>query len=427
MRILLCHNYYSNRGGEDQSFEHERDLLLSRGETVESLTIDPQAATQLPQWQVGLTSLWNRPFAKRLAERIRSFQPQVVHFTNTFPLMSPAAIRMASRSRTATVVSLRNYRLVCPAATLFREGKDCHACLGKTFAWPAIQHGCYRNKAASAVVAGGNALHGVWGTWNKHVDQFFTLSELTRERLIQGGLPASRLAVKPNFALDPGFEPNLPRAGGVFVGRLVAEKGVELLLREWQQLVTDQTLTIIGSGPLEAAVRAAADSDPRIQYLGELSHAETLHSLRRARVAIVPSLWAEPFGRVVIEAFAVGTPVLASNRGAFPELVEPGRTGEIFDPDQLEGFPQVLRPMLEVGPLADRMSQQCRLQYVEQYSELRQYELLTALYRQAIEHRASRYGSVSRGDDDKPHSKPVESVDSLALTMAAESESCSTH
>src|SRR5690606_31761854 len=128
---------------------------------------------------------------------------EVMHCTNTFPLMSPSVYRAARAEGVPVVQSLRNYRLLCPGALFLRDGKVCEDCLGKAFAWPGVRHGCYRgSRAGSAVVAGMTAAHRLLGTWRRAVDVYFTPSEFARQKHIEGGLPADRILVKPNF-IDP--------------------------------------------------------------------------------------------------------------------------------------------------------------------------------------------------------------------------------
>src|SRR5205814_1104988 len=168
---------------------------------------------------------------------IRAQRPRVAHFHNTFPLISPAAYYAARAEGVGVVQTLHNFRLLCPNALFFRDGKVCEDCLGRPVAWPGVVHGCYRgSRAASAATAVMTAAHRALGTWRTAVDVYVALTEFSRQKFIAGGLPAEKIAVKANFVYpDPG-----PGAGAggyaVFVGRLSAEKGVETLLAAWRPL-----------------------------------------------------------------------------------------------------------------------------------------------------------------------------------------------
>jgi glycosyltransferase involved in cell wall biosynthesis len=169
-------------------------------------------------------------------------------------------------------------------------------------------------------------------TWSEAVDVYYTPTEFARQKFITGGLPAHKILVKPNF-LDPDPGPGAGDGRYVtFVGRLVEEKGVRTLLGAWQQMSDNIGLKIVGDGPLASLVREAASHDRRITWLGQLTSQELLEVVARAALLVFPSVWYETFGRTIMEAFACGTPVLASRMGAMAELVEEGRTGALFAP-----------------------------------------------------------------------------------------------
>src|SRR5262249_8455065 len=155
---------------------------------------------------------------------------------NTFPLMSAAAYYAARAEDVSVVQTLHNFRLCCANALLFRQGEVCEACLGKAAPWRGIVHRCYRDsRTASAAVAAMIAVHRTLGTWRSAVDVYIARTESSRRKLVEGGLPAGKIAVKPNFAYPD------PRQGtgkgnyAVYVGRLSAEKGVATLLDAWRR------------------------------------------------------------------------------------------------------------------------------------------------------------------------------------------------
>ena len=339
MRILTLHNRYRQRGGEDESTESEIRLLQERGHEVLAYVEDNHAFGQSDLWQVGLRAVWNgRPY-KRVRGVIQSFRPDVIKIHNFFPLLSPSVIYAADHERVPVVQALHNFRLLCPAAGFFREGGLCERCLGKIVAWPALAYGCYRgSRFASAAVATMNAVHAAAGTWKQRVSLYVTPSEFARRKFVEAGFPASKIKVKPNFLpQDPGIGEG---KGGfaLFAGRLSAEKGLSTLFQAWRRLKWPMPLKIVGDGPLQKEVRSRAETLGNAELLGLQDNDSVCHLMGQAALVIVPSEWYETFGRVVIEAFAKGTPVIASDRGALPELVEHGRTGLLFragDPEDL--------------------------------------------------------------------------------------------
>jgi glycosyltransferase involved in cell wall biosynthesis len=344
MKVLLCHAYYTQRGGEDRSFEEERELLTAHGHRVIEYLRQNDELTRMNGLRAATATLWNRRAAGEVAALIRHEQPDVVHCTNTFPLISPAVCHAAHRAGVAVVQALRNYRLLCAGAYLMRDGRPCEDCLGRTVPWSAVAHRCYRDSAAASMaVAAMQLLHRALGTWRNKVDAYFTLTEFARQKFIDAGFPAERVHVKYN-CVHP--DPGVGRGDGnyaVMAGRLSPEKGVATLLDAWRRHADLPPLKILGDGPLAVNVQAAAASDPRIEWLGERAAAEVHGTIAAAAVLLVPSVWYETFGRTIAEAYAAGTPVIASRLGAMVELVDEGVTGWLFEPGNVEDIAAKVR------------------------------------------------------------------------------------
>lgn len=264
-----------------------------------------------------------------------------MHFDNTFPLVSPGAYSAVRARGLPVVQSLRNYRLLCPSATFFRDGHVCEDCLGRTPPWPGIRHRCYRgSRGQTAIVATMLTAHRLRRTWLRDVDYYIALTAFSRQKFIEGGLPADRVVVKPNFvALPPPVE-ETARTGMLYVGRLSAEKGIATMLRAWERAGGDISLRIVDDGPLTATVAEAAAAIPTIHALGRRREEDTYALMAEAQALILPSEWYETFGRVAVEAFACGTPVIASRLGAMAEIVEDGVTGLLFTPGDAEDLEQ---------------------------------------------------------------------------------------
>jgi glycosyltransferase involved in cell wall biosynthesis len=382
MKVLLCHNFYQQPGGEDQSFAAEARLLEERGHQVIRFTLHNDAIEAMTRWDVARRTLWNPDAYRQLRRLIRRERPDVVHCTNTFPLLSPAACHAARAEGVPVVQALRNYRLICPNALFLRQGQVCEDCLGKAVPWPAVVHGCYRNdRAATAVVAGMLTAHRALRTWARKVTLFFTLTDFARRKLIEGGLPAARIAVKPNF-IDPDPGPGDGRGGyAIFVGRLSPEKGLATLLAAWQLLPEPVPLKIVGDGPQAELVRQAAARDPRIEWLGRRSPEDVLDLVGAAACLVMPSLWYETFGRTIIEGFARGTPAIVSRLGAMAELVHEGRTGLLFEPGNAADLALKVRRLL-ADPVG--MRPEARRDYERKYTAAINYELLLGLYQRAL-------------------------------------------
>jgi glycosyltransferase involved in cell wall biosynthesis len=400
MKVLMLHSHYQQSGGEDLAVESEEQLLSVAGHSVaryhrnnaeiEGLTV-PQRAL-LPA-----TTLWSRKSLREVQNVLLRDKPNVAHFHNIFPLISPAAYSACRRVGTAVVQTLHNYRLLCPTATFFREGKPCERCLGRKVPWPGVLHGCYRDsRTATGVVASMLTVHRALGTWEKMVDVYIALSEFARNKFIEGGLPAAKIAVKPNFIdPDPGIARE-PSDYALFVGRLSREKGLGTLLAAWKKIGDRIPLLVLGDGPLrgefEAQVKSLGLS--RVRFGGFVDRESVLAAMRCARFLVVPSECYENFPTTIVEAFACGIPIIAASIGAIREMVVDQHTGVHF----LPGSPEHLAAKLDwawAHPLEmEALGQAGRAEYVEKYTGGRNLRMLIDIYQRAIE---SREAGVSIG------------------------------
>lgn len=398
MKLLIAHNRYRSPGGEDVVFSREGALLRSAGhEVVEYVRQNTEIPNLgiLKDMKTGIRTLWAWDTARELRSILRKEKPQLVHFHNTFPLISPAAYYTCKEEGAAVVQSLHNHRLVCPATTHYREGKVCEDCLGRSIPWPAVVHGCYHNsRPQTAVVAGMISVHRLLGTWHEQVDAYIAFTQFSCQKFIAAGLPAKKIFLKPHFLND---DPGIRREPGdyaLFLGRLVPEKGIKTLLKAWQRL-KHIPLTIAGEGPLQNEVREFQRENPLVTVFSHLPQQKCLELMKGARFLIWPSEgYLETFGLVAIEAFACGLPVIASCSGAMPELVEDRKTGLLFEtgnPDDLAAkaewawtYPQ---EMEMVGRAA-------RAQYLSKYTAERNYDTLMRIYDTAI-HRSAFQGARS--------------------------------
>jgi glycosyltransferase involved in cell wall biosynthesis len=326
MKVVIAHNRYSSAqpSGENVIVDEEISQLSTAGIAVlpflrssdEIAHMSPAGRALLP-----LSPIWAPGTQRELRELLAAERPDVFHLHNPYPLLSPWVVRTAHDAGVPVVQTIHNYRHVCLAATFLRDGKICRDCVGKRVATPGIRYACYRgSKAQSTIMATTLAVHR--GTWQS-VDRFIALTDGIAGYLREYGIADDRITIKPNAVSDPGPPPSDPGSGALFIGRLSAEKGLELLLSAWQRH-SDQslgTLRIIGDGPLRDLASAAAASRSDVEYLGGTDNAGVKRAIRSAALVIVPSTWEEVLPTVIIEALANGRPVLGSAVGGIPYLV----------------------------------------------------------------------------------------------------------
>jgi glycosyltransferase involved in cell wall biosynthesis len=388
-RILLVHNRYLERGGEDAVFEAEGRLLERHGHRVWRYERDNREIAGAGNLRTAARALWSREDHRAIGELARRERIEVVHFHNTFPLISPAAHYASREAGAAVVQTLHNFRLLCANGLFFRDGRACEACLGKAVPWPGVVHRCYRGSAgASAAVAGVTTLHRALGTWHTQVDAFVALSRFARDRFVAGGLPAERIEVGGGFVEGDVAAPAGPPDGHfLYVGRLSEEKGVRVLLEAWRKYAGPHPLRIHGDGPLRAEVEEATRRDPRITWLGARPRAEVLDAMRRAHALVFPSLCYENFPVVLAEAQAAGLPVVASRLGSAAEIVTESGAGVLFDAGDPAALAQAVAQLTGDGAQRATLSANARRSYEGKLTPERAYERLAAIYGRALEWR----------------------------------------
>jgi glycosyltransferase involved in cell wall biosynthesis len=384
MRILLSHNHYQQPGGEDRVFAFEADLLEARGHRVFRYTAHNDRIPEKGHLALASGTVWNPTAYRDLRDLIRAKKPDVAHFHNTFPLISPAAYHACRAEGVPVVQTLHNYRLICPNALLFRDGKVCEDCLGKRVAWPGVVHACYRgSRSASGAVATMLYTHRELGTWAGAVDRYVALTEFARRKFVEGGLPPEKLSVKPNFVHpDPGMGDG---GGGyaLYVGRLSPEKGLGTILAAWKRAGGGMPLKVVGRGPLEHLASGPAGRIPGVEWLGQRSSGEVYALMREASFLVFPSECYENLPTAIIESFACGTPVVASDRGAMGDLVEDGRTGLLFPAGDAVALAALVARVERNQEALYRMRREARREFEERYTAERSYRALIEIYRSA--------------------------------------------
>lgn len=391
MRILQLHNLYKISGGEDVVVQAEKTLLENHGHEVVLLQADNQNITNFfSQAMTALNTVYSFSAKKRVQAEIAKFQPDVVHVHNFFPLWSPAVYDACQEAKVPVLQTLHNYRLFCAGAFFYREGKVCEDCLGKFFPWSAVVHRCYRgSRVGSAVLATMQAVHRVRGTWKERVNLYIALTEFARDKFIQAGLPADKIVLKPNFLLSSPELQGTKRNYALFVGRLSPEKGIDTLLAAWglkaaNGLGQKIPLKIVGDGPLADQVAMTAKEIPGVEWLGRQPQEQVQKLMQNAKMLVFPSVWYEGFPMVIVEAYALGLPVVASNLGSLSSLISPGRTGLHFRPGDAHDLAAKVEWAITHPQELAQMGREARAEFEAKYTAAANYRQLMDIYQLAL-------------------------------------------
>ena len=390
MKVLIVHNSYQKRGGEDAVVEGESRQLECHGHKVIQFRRHNDAFKHIAPWAVfssGLAAVWSREAHSQISNLLQAETPDIVHCHNTFPLISPSIYYACADAHIPVVQTLHNYRLLCPKATLFRDGGVCESCLRTPVALPGILHACYRNSILQTSVAATMlAVHSSLRTWQQKIAVFIAVSQFVRAKFIQGGLPAERIVVKPNFSPLPPAGKAINEPYALFVGRLCVEKGPSLLVEAWKRLAQPVRLYIAGDGPLKAEIECEVRRSglANVTFLGQLPTAEIMAWIRGSSFIVLPSLWFEGCPMTVIEAYACGVPVIASRLGTLEEIVLQDETGLLFPANDAARLAELVDWAWSHPAALKEMGRRAHVEYQRNYTVEKNYSRLMAIYEDAI-------------------------------------------
>jgi glycosyltransferase involved in cell wall biosynthesis len=384
----MVHNYYRQAGGEDVAFAAEKDLLRLHGHEVIEYTDTNMRLDSMGRFGSAMNMIWSGTSYRSIRKTIESARPDIAHFHNTFMMISPSAYYACHDEGVPVVQTLHNFRLLCPAAVFYRDGKVCEECMGSFFTLSGVTHACYhRSRMQTVGVSAMLAAHKIIGTWEKQIDFYVALTEFSRQKFIEGGLPASKIVVKPNFVTP--VSDKIGKSGGgfaLFVGRLSGEKGVLTMLNAWKILPSPVPLKIIGNGPLQPQVLKFIEENPLAgaEYLGIVNRNQVASLMQEARFLVFPSEWYEGFPMVIAESFACGLPVVSSGLGSMMEIVQDQVTGVFFSGGNANDLAEKVDWLWNHPQQSEDMGRAARLKYEQKFTPGRNYQLLLGIYQRAM-------------------------------------------
>jgi len=395
MKILIVHNAYRFRGGEERYVTLQTEVLLNEGHEVVFYRKDSRDIERLPAFmklRVAGEMLYSRRVYREVSELIEVEKPDVVHIHNVLPLITPSAIRASADSGVPVVYSHHNYRISCPSGLRYLNGSACSRCSKGSFI-PAVRNRCIQESFwPSLAYAATLQLHKVLGTFVNDVSIHICPTKyLARE--VAKVLPAGAMVEVVNHFLPD--RPTQPRHGSrpyvAYLGRISQEKGVQVLLRAAPSIVKKTDIEILGDGPLRVPLQESVDSEisASVHFRGHVDDESRFETLEGALAVIVPSLCEEIAGYVVLEGFRAGVPIIASRAGGLAELVEDGVNGILCPPGSSHALATAIERLVQEPQLRDRLSRQARNTYLQKYTAGHGYTALTDCYARAMEMRQS--------------------------------------
>jgi glycosyltransferase involved in cell wall biosynthesis len=391
LKVLFIHNKYQQAGGEDVAVEEEMKLLQQKGHTTDVIYFDNTAIqSTYSKIKAGFGAVYNQQSFKILENKISDNKPDLIHIHNLFFTASPSVLYAAAKKNIPVVATIHNYRLVCANALLMRNNAPCELCVTKTLPLAGIIHRCYRSSVVeSALVTAVTGFHKLSGTWRKKIDQYIALTPFAKEKLLHSSLqlPDHKITVKPNFVTDYGEGETNRENFFLFVGRLSTEKGVDVLLQCFSKLLAFK-LIIAGEGPNEKKLKEDYKSYTNIQFVGKKNKTEVIHLMKQCKALIFPSIWYEGQPYTILEAFATGTPVIASKLGAMESMITNNFNGLHFEPGNSNDLCKAITAFNENSSKV-KFYANARQTYINNYHPDIHYTSIMKIYTDVMNHNYS--------------------------------------
>lgn len=387
MRILMVHNEYGKYSGEEAAVDALCALLRDQGHTVEmfsrsSAEID---ATFSGRLRAFFSGIWNPFSARQFAKKLRAFQPDLVHVHNLFPLLSPSLLPVCRRAGIPVIMTLHNFRLICPNALLLRDGKPCHECVGG-HEWRCVMHNCEKSLPRSLGYALRTAVARITGVMRRNVHAFICLTAFQKKWFVEAGFSSNVISVIPNSvpAVGESRADDLLRSPAshgerfaLFAGRLSPEKDLPTLL---QAAARCPEIPIRIAGSFWRMPELPATAPPNVTFLGEQPRDE-LEALYRAcdMVLFVTGCY-EGFPSVLLESMAHARPVICARIGGLPEIVEDEKQGLLFTPGDADDLASKMQRLWKDPAACAKLGAAGQKKVVEAYNPVQVYAALMRVY-----------------------------------------------
>ena len=384
MKICLIHNEYGKPSGEEMVVQAVHGLLKRSGHQVipyirSSVEIESRPFGKASAFFSGINS---RKSKLEIRQILKEQNPDLVHIHNLYPFISPSILPECRQSGVPVVMTVHNYRLVCPNGLHMTKGEICEKCAGGREYW-CILRNCERDLFKSTGYALRNWVARKKKYYLDNVTMYVTLTQFQRQRLIEEGFPPDRIAVIPNMSDVGKFEEHSGKGLYIgYIGRISPEKGIPTLMEAARQL---PEIEFKAAGENHRMLHLPEQAPPNFKFLGQLDPIRLRDFYRSCRVLVLCNICFEGFPMVILEAMFYGKPVVCSRIGGISEIVDDGTTGLLFEPGDSEDLTEKVRYLWERPELMDKMGRAGRKKALAEFTPARYYERLMSVYNKTRE------------------------------------------
>jgi len=378
MNILQLHNFYNIRGGEDEVVLAEKTMLEKSKHNIYTYYVNNSHLDSfIGKFKAVFVTHSSKQSQLSIAALIKKYKIDVCHVHNFFPSITPSVFSVCQELNVPVVMTLHNYRIICPTALLLYKGNICERSLRQSAYWGVMKR-VYRNSyIGSAVLAFMIEYHKKKDTWNTKVNKFICLTEFSKNKFIEAGVLADLITVKPNSCQETTFQQVSTQEPFVlYVGRISEEKGIDVLLKACENF--KGKVVVIGEGKPNT-------KPSNVDFMGKQSKEVVLALMNQASFVVVPSICYEGFPMAIVEAFSCGTPVICSKLGSMEEIVDDNVTGLHFAPNDELDLRKKMHHLFNAPQLIKELGSNAKLKYQKLYTEEKNIKALFRIYHELLE------------------------------------------
>ena len=406
MKILHINKFFHFTGGGDRYFFDLASVMKQHGhENVFFSTLDPanhktpyekyfvkgfseanfSTLNFMDKIRIFFNGIYSFEAKRKIRYLIKDTKPDIAHVYNILYQLSPSIFHSLEREGIPIVMSLLDSHIICASASLCVKGHDCQRC--KESYINIIKNKCFKNSIPASFMGFlAKKVHNLLKIWG-NVDLFITASKNFKDILVNWGFDEEKIIVNPYFTDVDTITPCYNfQDYCLFVGRLTFEKGVDILLKAIRNL--NVKLVIIGDGSerdwMESYVKKK--NMKNVEFLGMIENKEKLYNyIKNSMFTIIPSNWFELFPLIALNSFCLGKPVIGSNSGGIPEIVDHRKNGLIFHRGNSEGLRDAIEYLLDNKNLIIEYGKNARRKAEENYTEKKHYSKIMEVYNSVLQ------------------------------------------
>ena len=367
MKILLVHNDYGKYSGEESVVDQMAAMWTGHGHQVVQLRMSTADSRDSLAGKIHgfLAGLYCPKGVRKMRRTLKAERPDVVNVHNLYPFISPAALFECKKAGVPVVMTVHNFRLICPTGLFMRDGQPCERCLEKGNEWGCIRYDCEHSLLKSVGYAARNAVARRSGAYRKCVDRFACITDFQRQKLIQAGFEAGKIVVIPN-SIHASTEFRSTSGDYIaYVGRLSYEKGYDLLI-EVARRHPDIQFRLAGAQRTPSEV----ETPKNVCFMGYLKGKELSDFIQDARFLVIPSRCYEGFPMAILEAAQFGKPTIGPNHGGFTEIIGEGEAaiGRLFAPGDVDDLDRQVAALWNSPDEVSRLGEKAHDRLLREYS-----------------------------------------------------------